>query len=202
MARLTLDELVHEVALHTGMLDAGAPGTSELRPEPRAEPTAAVQLICARLAAELPTLDRDALARLLPFELARVPAEGDLFETVARELHLPIGAAIELTEVVLRVLGANVANIDGALRVRLERHLPPKLSAHLRGRPPSAPPPRSAVLAAEPAPPRHTLSSGRMGSSRPLSEASQEVSPVSTHRNSVAANPDPHADTRLSSARR
>jgi hypothetical protein len=199
MAHPTREEWVHAVARRAGMTG-----------DAREDPSAAVAAICSRIAAALPTLDRDALARALPFallpeeerlsaEAARTPAERDgdraLFSGVAEALHLPLGAAVELTEAVLCVLGESV---DDDLRVRLEKHLPPPLVAHLRGRPPSAPPSRASARAPEPPPPRRTLSSGRVGSSHPLAEAA----PPTGHQHSVANDPAPHADTKLSGARR
>lgn len=185
MARISLPELVHEVALYSGV------------PEDRpTEIDSAVRVVLSAIALELPTIDRKALVDELPVELVELSStEGDVFERVARELHLPKGPAIELTEAVLRVIGASV---DEALRARLDKHLPKTLAEHLEGRPMSEPPPRSSVRAPEPPPPRHTLSSGRQGSAHPLSEAAPHVA----HQHSVAANPAPHADGKLSSTRR
>jgi len=184
MARIEYDELMHEVSLHAGM------------PEDRpVHVDSAVRVVLSALAAELPSIDRDELARSFPIELVELgPGDGDVFACVARELHLPLGAAVELTESVLRVVGLTV---DAALRSRLEKHLPPAIAAHLADRPYSEPPPRLARPLAEEPPPRSTLSSGRPGSAHPVSEAP----PRTAHQHSVAANPNPHEDTKLSGAR-
>ena len=176
---------MREVSLYAGM------------PEGREDLGSAVQVVVSVIAAELPTLDRDALARLLPFDLlAREPwASPDVFAAVARALHLPLGPAIELTEAVLRVLGTSVAP---TLPQRLEKHLPANLVSHFLGRPPTVPPLRSALRVPEEPPPRRTLSSGRLGSEHPLSASA----PHPAHQHSVAENPSPHDDTKLSGARR
>lgn len=200
MPRIGFDELLHEVSLRTGMPEDRRAHLDSV--------DSAIQVIVSAIAAELPTLDREALVRALPVELVELgpglgpalgpglgPGDDGVFERVARELHLPVGAAVELTEVVLRVIGARV---DAALRTRLQKHLPRGLAVHLEERSVSQPPPRlSHPRADEPPPPRTTLSSGRLGSSRPLSEAA----PHPEHQHSVAANPDPHGETRLSGAR-
>jgi hypothetical protein len=192
MARIEFDQLMHEVAFHAGMPDD--------RP---AHLESAVRVIFSAIAAGLPSVDRDELARVFPIELDELDeldvlgemTDHDVFARVARELHLPLGAAIELTEAVLQVVGASV---DPSLRARLGQHLPRTLAAHLEGRPYSEPPPRfSRPRAEEPAPPRTTLSSGRPGSTHPVSEST----PRTAHQHSVAENPEPHADTKLSGAR-
>lgn len=184
MARISFPELVHEVSLK-----AGAPIGRESLGD-------AVEIVLAVVAAELPDHDREALKAELPVALRPLPpGEGDVFGQVARALDLPMGPAIELTESVLAVLGVA---LDDDLRLRLQKHLPASLGSHLEPRPVIVPPGRQVVRASEPPPERHTLSSGRVGSSHPLSESA----PKTAHQHSVAANPDPHGDTRLSGARR
>lgn len=113
------------------------------------------------------------------------------------------GAAREQVQVVCRTLTELLS--PGALQ-RLHRHAPelkplfsvPESEAPLEG---------PHVIRSEPAA-DHTLAGGKPGSERPLSTAtgpkglaSTRAPAVRPHSHSVADSPDPHGDTKLSSAR-
>ena len=114
----------------------------------------------------------------------------DLYTRVAERMGLPPARALEMTQVVCRVLHPEV-------RSRLMTHLGPVMGRLFEipvlGSPSqrplhlSAPPPSGAG---------HTLATGRPGSLHPLSEAHVD----SAHTHSVARSDNPHADSKLSSA--
>ncbi len=144
-----------------------------------------------------------ALAEVLPAELA--PAvenveydsdfgSADLYDRVRhRELTTP-GDAKEHAEMIIGALGEF---LDDDLRARLARALPLQVAEVLLGRPvdqeppPHGMPPRAAKAS--------TLATGRAGSRHPLCDASAAAAVGQTH--SVACNPWPHDDTKLSSSR-
>ena len=143
----------------------------------------------------LSTDEADALSRELPVELRplvrghamAVPLDpAALFEHVAVRESVDLGFAIEHAECVCRALAERMSP---ELRARLQRHLP-RLAPLFEV---SAAPPVEAV------PPPHgsTLASGRAGSRHPLSEAR----PERAQSESVARSENPHAETKLSSAR-
>ncbi len=141
-----------------------------------------------------------ALAELLPAELA--PAvdnveydadfgSADLYERVGRRELTAAGAAKEHAEMVLGALGDF---LDDDLRTRLARALPRQVGEVLLGRPAwDEPPPHGMPARAETV---TTLAMGRIGSRHPLSEATAPAG--QTH--SVACNPSPHDDTKLSTS--
>ena len=143
-----------------------------------------VRRALATLTHDLPRVDVRALADELPETLSSFEAE---------PLRLDVGRDRELVESLLRVLGAS---LSPEARLRMEKHLPRDLAGSLSPRetpeapPPSRPPPESVR-------PRATLATGRPGSTHPISEGRPDVA----HRHSVARADDPHADTKLSSAR-
>jgi uncharacterized protein (DUF2267 family) len=144
-----------------------------------------------------------ALAEALPAELAALVlgseydadfSADELFERVRRRAREPRNAAHarEAAEIVLAVLGEC---LDPDRRRRIARGLPGQAAELLLGgRELGEPPPhRMAPLAPEIA----TLASSRPGSTHPLYEAA----PPSGHMHSVARNPSPHAETKLSGAK-
>ena len=142
-----------------------------------------------------------ALAEVLPDELAMLVAtsgydsdfgDDELFERVSRRAHERSGRAREEAEIVLGVLGDCLA---ADRRHRIARGLP-ELAARLvegdrdLGEPPPYADPQRAPRVA-------TVASSRPGSTHPLSEAA----PPSGQTHSVARNPEPHEDTKLSAAK-
>lgn len=145
-----------------------------------------------------------ALAEVLPAELAKlVGMDGydsdftadELFDRVARREHagdLPTGRAREESEIVLRVLGDC---LDADRRQRIARGLPGLAGELVAGDrvlgepPPYASPARAPRVA--------TVASSKPGSTHPLSEAA----PPSGQTHSVARNPAPHEETKLSAAK-
>lgn len=109
---------------------------------------------------------------------------------VAQATGLTPGRALEVVQVVARSLAVSLPE---GLRARLERHAGEDL-AQLWSRPAQPPPPDKPIHHAPPGH-GHTLASGRPGSRHPLSESG----PIG-HVDSIAANPDPRGDRKLSSA--
>ncbi len=116
----------------------------------------------------------------------------ELYERVRRREDVAIGFAREHVHIVLRTIAER---LDDGARRRLIRALPVELGVLLE---PSSRdvelPPYAEVSHA---PKVSSLAAGRPGSTHPVSEAA----PPAGHAHSVAKNPDPHADTKLSSAR-
>lgn len=145
--------------------------------------------------------DRRAMAEVLPSPideaLLGIHERGDVdldgvVEEVAAACQVPRGRALEVVEAV----GAALAErLPETLRARLERHGGPSLGSLWARRKLGSPPERRRAPSSPPGS-GHTLASGRPGSRHPLSEAG----PIG-HVDSVAANPDPHGDTKLSGAR-
>jgi len=163
---------------------------------------AARKAACATLAVLGSRLTEDeasSLASQLPSELARIVDEegydtdfdaAELYERVRRRTGAPPGLAREQTDVVLRVLGAI---LDERELARLARVLPEPIVRGLRGPEASYVPPHRGTAP----PPRRTLAEGRPGGTHPIAEAA----PPPGQMHSVAANDDPHAETKLSSSR-
>ncbi len=139
------------------------------------------------------------LVRRLPDELAdAVEQDGydgdfdaaELYDRIRRRARADVGVAREGAEIVLQAIGELLEDEE---RTRLVRALPEPVARHLLprdfGEPPEHVPPSHA-------PPLTTLAHGRPGSRHPLSEAA----PPSGQTHSVAANDDPHAETKLSSS--
>jgi uncharacterized protein (DUF2267 family) len=141
-----------------------------------------------------------ALAEVLPVELAGVVVNDydsdfsadELFERVRRREHVRPARAREDAEIVLSVLGEHLG-VDR--RQRIARGLPGVASELLRGGRELGEPPPHRI--APHAPDIATLASSRPGSQHPVSEAA----PPSGHSQSVARNPAPHAETKLSGAK-
>jgi uncharacterized protein (DUF2267 family) len=144
----------------------------------------------------------------LAVPLQRQSYGGDLslnefYRRMGRDAGLRRSVAIEQAQVVCRALAELLP--EAGVR-RLQKHMP-ELAPLFRV--PAPPPPVLAPehLHSEPSP-DHTLAGGRPGSERPLSEggtpsghAFSEAPVEQGHSHSVARTLDPHADTRLSSAR-
>ncbi len=148
--------------------------------------------------------ERAELARALPPEVCHVvPAtrstsspiawrsrQGDLYLWVAVAEGVPIKRAIEHAQVVCRTLGEHLPD---ATVSRLLRNLP-EIGALF------APADVAERVDGSAAPPatHHDLAEGHEGGRHPLADANPAIL---AHRHSVARNADPHADSRLSTAR-
>lgn len=146
--------------------------------------------------------EAQALADVLPEELAKIVTTSEydsdftadeLFERVRRRAHQSGARAREEAEIVVAVLGDCLGTDDR--RHRIARGLPGIAAQLLEGdRELGEPPP----YAAAPHQPRvATVASSRPGSTHPLSEAA----PPSGHTQSVARNPAPHEETKLSASK-
>lgn len=108
--------------------------------------------------------------------------------------NVPLGRAAEHTQIVLMSM---VEHVPEAILLRLVRHLGPDVGELLTPRRPAEEPPIRLHQPKEPALGKgHTLSTGRPGSSHPVSEAHLET--AQTH--SVARSENPHEDTKISSS--
>lgn len=168
-----------------------------------ADSSAARKMVGATLAVLANRLTDDeasALASRFSPELARIIEEEDydadfdaaeLYERVRDRTGTPPGLAREHTDIVLRALGDV---LDEPMLARLARVLPEPIVRGLQGPERVEVPPHGAG-----AKPRHTrtIATGRPGSSHPISESA----PPSGHTHSVALSDNPHAETKLSSAR-
>lgn len=161
----------------------------------------AVQATLGALGAMVGHAHRAAIAGALPEALARpfrdahyeaaLDRDGFVSRVAASE-HVPEGRAIEHATAVLAALGGA---IEEDVRHLLEAELPADVREWVRPRRESRPPPRAPHASSREDP--HRLADGQAGSRNPISEAA----PHDVHSGSVAASPDPHADTKLSSAR-
>jgi uncharacterized protein (DUF2267 family) len=158
-----------------------------------------VRATVAVLGERLTVEEAGALRPTLPGELGRILerseydsdfAAADFYERVRRRARITPGIARESVDVVLHAIGDT---LEADASRRLARALPADLGRQLVPREVGDPPPHAAA-------PRGrltTLASGRPGSRHPLSEAA----PASGQTHSVAANPNPHAETKLSTSR-
>ena len=145
--------------------------------------------------------EAQALASVLPDELAEIVATtgydsdftaDELFERVRRRGHERGARVREEAEIVLGVLGDC---LSADLRHRIARGLPGVAAQLVAGeRELGEPPPYAAPLRA---PKVATVASSRPGSTHPLSEAA----PPAGQTHSVARNPAPHEETKLSAAK-
>jgi uncharacterized protein (DUF2267 family) len=113
------------------------------------------------------------------------------YSQVAERLEMQKGRAIETAQ---SVCAALAERLSPPLVQRLQQ-LPDYGDLFVLRSFPEAP--RQADVIRAPHAPRHTLAEGRPGSAHPLSEAR----PEKAHSHSVALNPDPHGDTKLSGSR-
>jgi uncharacterized protein (DUF2267 family) len=142
-----------------------------------------------------------ALAQELPDELAKIVATSEydsdftaeeLFDRVGRREHASGGRVREEAEIVLAVVGEC---LSADRRQRIARGLPGLAAQLFAGeRELGEPPP---YAAASRPPNVATVASSRPGSTHPLSEAS----PPAGQTHSVASNPSPHEETKLSAAK-
>ncbi|NUP11419.1 MAG: DUF2267 domain-containing protein [Polyangiaceae bacterium] len=146
--------------------------------------------------------EAEAVARVVPSDLsallhshARGTPPPATLDTVARDVEdreeIPFGFAIEHTLAVCEAIGARLAP---DARQRLVSDLPADLGRAFRRRELGRPTRRSHERTQSE--PRRTLAEGNPASLHPLSEAA----PKGAQSGSVAE-PNPHADTKLSSAR-
>lgn len=113
------------------------------------------------------------------------------YSQVAERLEMQKGRAIEAVQ---SVCAALAERLSPPLVQRLQR-LPDYGALFVLRSIPEVP--RQAEVIRAPHMPRNTLAEGRPGSVHPLSEAR----PEKAHSHSVALNPDPHGDTKLSGSR-
>lgn len=184
--RMTLDRLLERLARR------GLPDGETARH--------ALRATLAVLGERLVDGEAAALAAVLPAELAPVVenaeydadfGSADLYDRVRRRELTTAGDAKEHAEM---IVGALEDCLDGDLRTRLARALPRQVAEVLLGRPAGDEPPAHRI--APRAEKAATLATGRGGSRHPLCEASAPAG--QTH--SVAGNPSPHEDTKLSSS--
>jgi uncharacterized protein (DUF2267 family) len=196
---------VDEEALIQQMMD-GAPfaGRAEARSALRATLTALRSALtddeAAALAEELSGPSAEPL-RGGSYQGELAPEE--LYRLVAWHEGRRGSIAVEHAQIVCAALAGA---LSASTLERLSRHLPRLATLFGRSRPPELPPGPHSVRAT-PAQ-EHTLAAGRPGSSRPLSDARSasqralsDAMPELAHSHSVARSDDPHADTKLSSAR-
>jgi uncharacterized protein (DUF2267 family) len=145
--------------------------------------------VARRLAGELPEV---AGGRLL---LRRVPGSfslAELYGRVSRRTGETHGFAIEQTQAAFAVLAEAAPEACVQARATLPADIGELLARRVRA---STRPQRPSRMGPD-HPYRHTLATGRPGSSHPLSEAA----PDRAHADSVAKSDQPHADTKLSSS--
>lgn len=144
--------------------------------------------------------ERAALARELPIELVKLLAIGlpqprldwrQFHRRVAELAGVPLGLAIEQSEVVCRILCESLAP---ATRRHLQKLLP-ELAALFEPAEQVEPPLGQSHRSSE-AP--NDLAEGRPGGSSPIATADPRSL---AHRQSVARSDDPHGETKLSGAR-
>ena len=155
------------------------------------------------LGRHLDPIDLEVLTPKLPPEalaqLKRDGYQGDVereqfYREVREHTRAPAGRAVEHAQLACHAL-AHAMDAEG--RRHLTLHLHPSMHELFEPAPASEPaPPGRARGRHVPPGSGHTLASGRVGSRHPLSEAAPHG-----HQHSVAESDDPHADTRLSSAR-
>lgn len=133
---------------------------------------------------------------LRPSGPAQTMSIDEVYARVAERADLSRGRALEVTQIVCSVVATSLA---ADVQQRLVAHLGPDLGRLFD--PPSrdsVAPERPVHMPGAPEPGEgRSLSTGRLGSDQPLSEAR----PESAHSQSVARSDNPHADTKLSSAR-
>lgn len=150
--------------------------------------------------------ERRSFAVRLPLplgEILRAPAPSHVdddvdqfFARVAHGAHERLGMAVEHARIVCSVLGSR---LEPDLRVRLMRDLPPAVAALFGLDAQTQATPEFVArtsISQRPPPPSHTLATGRPGSLHPVSESRADR----TQSHSVAAEPNPHGDTKLSGA--
>ena len=145
---------------------------------------------------QLAPADRAWLARAVPGQAGEPPpsallrpADGlrEFYSRVASREGVELGFAAEHAQSVCRALSEL---LDEDALQRLTSRLPDELAVLFRRAEGTVPPPHEHAHAL-----RHTLSEGKIGSHKPLSEAA----PQRAHRDSVARSDNPHGDTKLSS---
>jgi len=180
---MTRDELLSQVAAHTGLAEVEAERT--------------VGAVLAVLGERLSWPVLQALAEDLPASWAGPLLGGahgqdfalaDLHARVASRLEVPLGQAVERTGVVCQGLAEFLP--QGTLH-RLREALPEPMGALLTPRQSEEP-----FEHVHLEPDHRTLAEGRPGSRHPLSESR----PERAHSHSVLRADNPHGDTKLSSA--
>lgn len=169
----------------------------------RASAERALRLTLSVLGQRLTDDEALALCACLPEDLARIVEQSEysdydgafdaveLYDRVRRRAKQPAGVVHEQVNIVLAAIGRD---LDDDVRRRLVRALPAPIGDMLVPRHLAPPPPH---VAPSHAPPLSTLAGGRPGSRHPIAEAG----PSRGQTHSVAANDDPHAETKLSSSR-
>lgn len=167
--------------------------------ENQAEAARAARSLLQVLGGLLTQDERAALARELPVELVKLLAIGlpqprldwrEFHRRVAELAGVPLGLAIERSEVVCRVLCETLAP---STRLHLQKLLPELASLFELPEEVASPLGESHRSRAAP----NDLAEGRPGGSSPLATADLRSL---AHRQSVARSDDPHGNTKLSSA--
>jgi uncharacterized protein (DUF2267 family) len=175
-----------DVALHTGLDGAQAGRVTE------AVIDALGELVTTDEAHAIAAALSPGLAQLLLVGVGRDP-HGDVESLVAgvawRE-NVPKSIALEH---VTAVLSAIAARLPGEAQLRLKADLPRDIASLLTRSTPEGHPARLERTRRHP--PRPTLATGKPGSAHPISEARAGL--PHTH---ASGNPNPHAETKLSSA--
>lgn len=184
------DRFLEQVAERTGL---GSRATVET----------AVRAVTEALGALVDHAHRDEIAMHLPAPLAQMlrgaPSDADadasaFLRRVAAVEHLPPGFAVEHATAILETIGSA---LHPSARRQFASRLPEEMRDWLEPRRIAPAPRPRADETRRPAAEPHHLANGRPGSTHPVSEAA----PPRAHSESVASTSDPHADTRLSSAR-
>jgi uncharacterized protein (DUF2267 family) len=116
----------------------------------------------------------------------------EFYHRVATRQGVEVRHAVEHSQVVCQVLSETV-NREG--RIHLRVHLPDEMAQLFQRRRTTRE--LAPITPRQEAERRNTLSTGRVGSRRPIAEAS----PSRAHSQSVAATDHPHAETKLSTAK-
>ncbi len=145
----------------------------------------------AKLAASLPSPVAERLQAPGPSRRAKRNHRSRFAADVARKEDVPLSLATEHAEVVCRALAELLPN---EARAFLAQRLPEIAELFELQAPVEAPAHDWQTGSDAP----RDLAGGRPGSSRPLSSASPDIL---AHRHSIARSDDPHAESKLSSAR-
>lgn len=164
------------------------------------EASAALRATLTALGERLLDEDRDIVAGALPPELGVILRSAkfrgsfdvaDFFDRVRRSEGVSLGFAREHAEVVCRAVAEA---LEEEARLRMEGALPDSFAELFRVPLPSEPPPAHPLGQSER---HHTLATGRPGTRHPVSESRAEVAQA----HSVVREANPHAETKVSSAR-
>ena len=141
-----------------------------------------------RMRAELPSEVSGLLSQQRPLDPCSLD---EFFRRVARRERIRTSLGVEHAQITCRVISEA---LQPSTRKLLRRRLPELAAVFELPEQPETPPYEPHRLAGAP----HDLAEGRAGGTHPLASSDTETL---AHRHSVARSADPHAETRLSSAR-